>query len=221
MGELTDRSAGQGRKRTRIQELNEKKILDAALEVFSLHGFRGSTLDRIAAGASMSKPNLLYYFSSKEDIYVSVLRQTLGEWLEPLKALDADGDPVDEICRYISIKLEMSRTHSKASRLFANEILHGAPMINAFLEGSLRTLVDEKAEVIQGWIDQGRIAPVDPHHLIFMIWATTQHYADFEVQIRSVLATPKRDADYFERAEATIKAIFMSGLKPRYTDQRK
>lgn len=47
------------------------------------------------------------------------------------------------------------------------------------LTGDLKALVDEKSAIVSGWIDRGKLAPVDPQHLIFMIWATTQHYADF------------------------------------------
>src|SRR6476620_4467621 len=107
--------------KTRIQAINEDIILAAALEVFSAFGYRGSTVDQIAARAGMSKPNLLYYFRRKEDIYVAVLERTLAVWLEPLKLLDRKGDPLEEISRYIRAKLKLSRDEPKASRLFANE----------------------------------------------------------------------------------------------------
>ena len=40
------------RKPSRIQQRNRKRILDAALEVFSRHGYRGATLDLIAEEAA-------------------------------------------------------------------------------------------------------------------------------------------------------------------------
>jgi TetR/AcrR family transcriptional regulator len=199
-------------RKTRIQAQNEELILDAALEVFSTYGFRGSTVDQIAAKCGLSKPNLLYYFRRKEDIYVAVLERTLADWLEPLKALDAGGEPLAEISRYIAAKMRMSREKPEASRLFANEILHGAPAIGKFLKGPLKSLVDEKAATIRGWIAQGRMAPVDPHHLIFAIWATTQHYADFDVQVRAVLGEAAAPSGTAERA---LLALFIDGLRPR------
>ncbi len=179
-------------RKTRIQAQNEELILDAALEVFSAYGFRGSTVDQIAAKCGMSKPNLLYYFRRKEDIYIAVLEHTLASWLQPLRALDPQGDPIAELTRYIRAKIRMSRNNPAASRLFANEILHGAPAIGAFLKGPLKELVDEKAAVIRGWAAKGLINQVDPHHLIFAIWAVTQHYADFDVQVKAVLGEKKR-----------------------------
>ena len=195
---------------TRIQSQNREIILDAALAVFAAAGFKGATVDGIAARAEMSKPNLLYYFRRKEDIYVAVLEKILADWLEPLRRLDAAGDPVGELSTYVRAKLAMARARPEASRLFANEILHGAPMIGGFLAGPLKALVDEKAAVIAGWMDQGRLRRVDPHHLIFAIWSTTQHYADFDVQVRAVLGAP---AD-FAAVEKTVVGLIVGGLLP-------
>lgn len=204
--------AGRTRKRTRIQVENEERILDAALEVFSTYGFRGATVDQIATRAGMTKPNLLYYFRRKTDIYLAVLNRTHEMWLQPLEALDADGDPAREITAYIDRKLEMSRDHPKESRLFAVEILQGAPVLGEVLSGRLKKLVDEKAAVIRRWVAQGKLAPIDPYHLIFMIWATTQHYADFEVQIRAILGTRADRPRHFELARATLDQVLVKGV---------
>ncbi|WP_297618918.1 TetR family transcriptional regulator C-terminal domain-containing protein [uncultured Roseicyclus sp.] len=201
----------QQKPRTRIQRQNRETILEAALEVFSQHGFRGATLDMIAAQAGLSKPNLLYYFASKEAIHVSLLSQLMDTWLDPLRALDAQGDPVAELRAYMRRKLELSRDFSRESRLFANEIVQGAPHMQAALATDLKTLVDEKSTVIRGWAAAGRIADVDPHHLIFSIWALTQHYADFDVQIRAVLGEGR---DPMAEAERFLDTLFTRLLAP-------
>ena len=211
MGTNTAR-AGTTRKRTRIQQENEEKILDAGLEIFSSFGFRGATIDQIASLAGMTKPNLLYYFRRKETIYLAVLRRTLEMWLMPLEAMNDDGEPADEIIAYIDRKLELSRDYPAASRLFAMEIMQGAPILHEVLTGRLKKLVDEKVATINRWIADGRLAPVDPHHLIFMIWATTQHYADFEVQMRALLGERINSSQHFETARATLERIFLKGL---------
>ncbi|MCG6904015.1 MAG: TetR family transcriptional regulator C-terminal domain-containing protein [Rhodobacter sp.] len=198
--------------RTRIQEKNIAAILDAALDVFSQAGFRGATLDQIARAAGLSKPNLLYYFANKKAIHVALLSGLLDSWLDPLRALDGAGDPVDEIVGYALRKLDMARDLPRESRLFANEILQGAPRILDMIEGPLRTLVDEKAALIAGWASAGRIARVDPHHLIFSIWATTQHYADFDVQVRGILA-PTGDA-HFKEAGQFLEHLYRRALTP-------
>ncbi|MBV1904412.1 MAG: TetR family transcriptional regulator C-terminal domain-containing protein [Marinosulfonomonas sp.] len=188
------------RPKTRIQIKNTRAILEAALEVFSQHGFRGSTVDQIADAAGLSKPNLLYYFPSKEAIHLELLAGLMDTWLAPLHQLNTDGDPVDEIVGYVLRKLAMARELPRESRLFANEIVQGAPRIIDQIEGDLRDLVDEKCKVIRDWIKQGKLADVDPYHLIFSIWATTQHYADFDAQVRGILH-PKKDAHFADAAE--------------------
>ncbi len=192
--------------RTRIQKKNRTTILNAALDVFSQFGFRGSTLDQIAKAAGLSKPNLLYYFPSKEAIHVELLSCLMDTWLDPLRDLDPNGEPRAEILAYVRRKLEMSRNFPRESRLFANEILQGAPRIMGAIKGELKDLTDEKAAVIQGWMDAGKIAPSHPYHLLFSIWSLTQHYADFDVQVRAVLGG--EDDDPFPAAEQYLETLF-------------
>ena len=214
---MTNTARAQGtKKRTRIQAENEEKILDAALEVFSVFGFRGATIDQIADKAGMSKPNLLYYFRRKHDIYVAVLTRTLEMWLEPFEKIRADGDPQTELRAYVTRKLEFSKNQPEASRLFVNEILQGAPMLNEVLAGRVKNMADRKAAVIRRWSQAGRIADVDPYHVIFMIWAMTQHYADFETQIRAVLPDSVSDREgLFRAASKAVPDVLLKGLLPR------
>ena len=204
-------------RRTRIQQEKRELILEAALEVFSAHGFRGSTIDQIAEVAGMSKPNLLYYFPRKEEIHRRLMSALLDTWLAPLKEMDADGDPFPEIRSYIRRKLEMARDFPRESRLFANEMLQGAPRIIEMLELDLKNLVDEKAKILLGWMEQGKLAHTDPYHLIFSIWATTQHYADFDVQVRAVLGKDRGGDGRFEDAARYLEQLFLFGLTPRQT----
>lgn len=195
---------------TRIQKKNRAAILEAALNVFSAHGFRGATVDQIAAEAGLSKPNLLYYFPSKEAIHTALLSGLLETWLAPLHELDEDGDPLQEILSYVHRKLQMSRELPRESRLFANELVQGAPRINDALSNDLKSLVDEKTKILTHWMDQGKIARLHPYHLIFSIWSLTQHYADFDVQVRSILG----EEDPFEGAEPFIDTLYRKLLTP-------
>ncbi|MGY6409683.1 MAG: TetR family transcriptional regulator C-terminal domain-containing protein [Alkalilacustris sp.] len=196
---------------SRIQTRNRRRILAASLDVFSTHGYGGATLDRIARAAGLSKPNLLYYFESKEAIHRALLADLLETWLAPLRALDPAGDPTEELLAYVRRKLEMSRAYPRESRLFAGEILQGAPRMEDFLRDVLRPLVDDRAAVIRAWGEAGRIARVDPYHLIFSIWAMTQHYADFEAQIRMIRGDT---LDPLEGAQAHLEMHFRRVLAP-------
>ena len=184
-------------------------MLDCALDVFASFGFHGATIDQIAAKADLSKPNLLYYFKSKEDIYITLLQRTLEGWLDPFFALDPDGEPMVELEKYVSKKMELSFEMPLPSRLFAMEVLNGAPHMQEGMRTTLRAIVDEKAAVIQTWMDQGKLKPVDPHHLIFSIWSVTQHYADFAIQIECVLGKPPSR----QVAKNAVIEILLRGLR--------
>lgn len=214
MSEAAAPRAARTRRRTRIQQENEERILASALAVFSAHGFRGATLDMIADGAGMSKPNLLYYFRGKDDIFAALLESLLESWLDPLRELSAAGDPMKEIRAYIRRKLEMARERPRESRLFATEIMQGAPRIADVIQGDLKALVDEKSSVIRAWIAKGLIRKVDPHHLIFSIWATTQHYADFDAQVRMLMDLPPDADGHIDDAARFLEALYMKGLAP-------
>ncbi|SOC84943.1 transcriptional regulator, TetR family [Ensifer adhaerens] len=206
--------AAKTQRRTRIQEEKEEIILEAALDVFSMHGFKGATIDQIAEVAGMSKPNLLYYFRTKEAMHRALIDRVLDTWLDPLREFDAEGNPEIEIKSYIRRKLEMARDFPRESRLFANEILRGAPSIVEELD-DLRKLVDEKVEVIRAWVKAGKIGRCDPYHLIFSIWATTQHYADFDVQVKAVLGPTRSGEGRFEDAARFLEQLYMNGLQLR------
>jgi TetR/AcrR family transcriptional regulator len=199
------------RPRTRIQARNQETILQAALDVFSTHGFRGATLDQIADVAGLSKPNLLYYFASKDAIYARLLTGLLDTWLDPLRAMNPDGDPVAELLGYVRRKLDLARDFPRESRLFANEIIQGAPRMQSAITVDLAALVAEKSVILTTWMNQGRIARLHPAHLIFSIWALTQHYADFDFQVRAVLAD---GADPFPQAQSYLETLFRKLLTP-------
>ena len=201
----------------RVQAVNAKKeaILAAALDAFSQFGIHGTRLEQVADLAGVSKTNLLYYYPSKEALYVAVLQQILTIWLAPLRAFREDISPLVAIREYIRLKLEVSRDYPQASRLFCLEMLQGAPLLMGELTGDLKTLVDEKSAIVSGWVQSGKLAPVDPQHLIFMIWATTQHYADFATQIEAVTGGTLRDETFFQQTVDNVQRMIIEGIRVR------
>ena len=192
-----------------------KAILDAALVLFSRKGLHGASVDQIAALAEVSKGNLLYYFESKDVLYRSVLRQLLALWLEPLRSFSASQDPETAIGDYIRRKLEASRDNPQASRLFCMELVQGAPLFGEELSLELRDLVERKAEVIRAWVAGGKLAAVEPHHLIFTLWSVTQHYADFAVQVEAITGRTLADPLFFDEVLGNLRGIVLGGVLPR------
>ncbi|CAI3153836.1 HTH-type transcriptional regulator RutR [Acinetobacter calcoaceticus] len=192
------------------------QLLAAALDVFSVYGFTGASLDEIAQLAEMHKSNIFYYYENKESLYVEVLTTVLQKWLAPLQTLESELEPAEALSHYLIQKIELSRSQPKASRLFALEIIQGAPHILPILKGPLKKLFKRKAKVIQTWQEEGKISPdIDPELLILNIWGLTQNYADFATQMEMVTGKTLRNRSMFQRSIEHTVHLMLYGVLPR------
>jgi TetR/AcrR family transcriptional regulator len=194
-----------------IRQTNEALILLAAERVFARAGFGGATMAAISEGSGLPKANLHYYFGSKDVLYRAVLARILNDWLVPTHGITRDAEPLAALEQYIRAKMALSAERPDGSKVLANELLHGAPVVKELLSTELRQLVIDKAAVVQGWIDAGRMAAVDPLHLFFTIWAATQTYADFDVQVSAVLGKDTLEPKDFARATEHVVALILRG----------
>ena len=198
---------------TSIRERNTALILRAASEEFADKGFAASKTSDIAAKAGVPKPNVYYYFKSKENLYREVLESIIEPLLEASTPFNQPGKPADVLRAYIRSKIRISRELPSASKVFASEIMHGAPHLSADQAEQLNTQAKHNIACIQGWIDQGLMAKVDPHHLLFSIWAATQTYADFDWQISTVTGKANLDEADYEAAAQTIIRLVIKGCE--------
>jgi TetR/AcrR family transcriptional regulator len=195
-----------------IREENEKTILDAAEEVFAEYGFSGASTGRIAERAGIPKANLHYYFPTKEELYRRVIDNIFNVWLEAANSLDDSDDPGQALTRYIHAKMDLSRSRPLGSKVWANEIIQRAPIIQDYLEITLREWTNSRTGMIQRWIDEGKILPIEPRYLLYMIWATTQHYADFGHQIATLNDGRELSDEQWEEAKQTATEIILRGI---------
>jgi len=199
------------RRKEHIRHAAVADILAAAEAVFARAGFAGATMAEIAEAAGIPKANLHYYFRTKDSLYQAVLDNTLTLWLSQTDSITSDADPATALGDYIRAKMRLTATHPDASRVFANEMLHGAPHIGDYLRNELKTLVDQKARVLEHWAQQGRMDAVDPRHLFFTIWAATQTYADFQPQVCAVLGKARLSRAELERATDQLVKLILKG----------
>jgi TetR/AcrR family transcriptional regulator len=198
-------------RRTEIRQQNETLILQAAEKVFAEAGFGGATMQLIADMAGLPKANLHYYFATKEDLYRRVVQDIFEIWLHAADSMDQAPGPIEGIGAYIQAKMELSRRHPNGSKVWAFEVMHRAPVIQDYLETTLRAWTTGRVRLIERWIAEGKMAPVDPEHLLYMLWATTQHYADFGHQIETLNAGPLSDADW-QKATDSVKTMILRGI---------
>ncbi|AOA56968.1 TetR/AcrR family transcriptional regulator [Acinetobacter larvae] len=192
------------------------QLLAAALDVFSQYGFNGASLDEIARLAEMHKSNIFYYYANKEALYVEVLTSVMQKWLTPLQTLEPDCEPTEAIAQYLITKIDVAITEPKASKLFALEIIQGAPHILSILKGPLKKLFKRKAKVILTWQEQGKISKeIDPELLIINIWGITQNYADFTTQIEILMGKSLRSRHIYQRSVQHTVHLLLYGILPR------
>ena len=218
--EIMSRSLPRGPyKPGKIRQKSNQRILDAATEAFSKHGFTGTSMQNIADTASVPKANVHYYFKNKLGVYTAVLGNILDLWDTVLNDITVSDSPAAALCRYIDAKIDFSRTHPQESRVFAKEMLSGAPHLQTFLQDKYEVWLTSRLSIFKNWIDTGKMDPIDPAHLLFMIWGSTQHYADFEPQVKQSLGTETLQQEHFDAAAKTVKQVILKGCGLTPPDQ--
>ncbi len=194
-----------------IREINERTILKAAESVFAERGFSGATMSMIAARAGAPKANVHYYFPTKEGLYRAVVEQVLTAWLDAAASFDASDDPVEALTAYIGAKMDLAREMPLSSQIYASEMMHGAPVVQDYLETTLADWVRSRSAVVRRWIAEGKLRPLEPKVLFYMIWATTQHYANAAHEIATLEGGALSDAA-FERAKRQVVETVLFGV---------
>ena len=195
-----------------IREGNERVILAAAESVFAEHGFGGATMAEIAARAGVPKPYVHYYFPSKAKLYRAVIERVLTAWLDAADSFDANDDPAEALAAYIATKMELAREMPLSSRIWASEIMRGAPFIQDFLETTLTQWVSSRDKVVRKWIAAGKVRPIEPKFLFYMIWATTQHYANAAHEVATLEGGMPLDETGFEAAKRQVVDMILGGV---------
>lgn len=194
-----------------IRKKNKALILNAAKKEFVTFGFKGASIKRIAERANIPRANIHYYFANKMELYQELLANIVSIWNTKFDSLNIDDDPKTALTAYIRSKVMYSRDDPDSSRIFASEIIHGAPVLNDYLATEFTVWVQTKVDVIQHWITQKQIDDINPYHLLFLIWGATQHYADFNVQVLAAMDKKVMDEQSFEDIVNSITNIVLKG----------
>ena len=200
------------RKRNTAREESLSVILHHAEKIFAEFGFKGATMQAIADAATLPKANLHYYFPTKQALYREVIERIFTIWLEAADSFDTSASPREALTRYIRKKMEISRAHPCGSKVWANEVIQGAPIIQDYLQTTLNEWTDTRINVINRWITEGKIDAVNPRHLLYMIWATTQHYADFQHQVVTLNGGKRLDDAQWNTATKSVTEIILKGI---------
>jgi TetR/AcrR family transcriptional regulator len=198
--------------RPTIREENERALLEAAERVFAEQGFKGATTSEIARRAGVPKANLHYYFPTKEGLYRSVIERVLTAWLAAASSFDTSDDPRLALSAYIGAKMDLARLMPLATRIWSAEIMRGAPIIQDFLDTTLTEWVVSRERVVRRWIAAGKLKAIEPRFLFYMIWATTQQYANAAHEMATLNAGAPLSEKAFQRAKSEVIEIILRGV---------
>jgi TetR/AcrR family transcriptional regulator len=201
-----------GKHKAHIRRENVVKILHAAETVFAEKGFNGASVDLIAKRAGVPKPNVYYYFGSKEGLYRTVVEDICSVWLKAADTFDDIDDPKSAFCHYVASKMDLARNRPHGSRLWAIEMASGAPFIQEYLHNTVKPWLESREKVIERWIEEGKLKPIKARYLFYMIWATTQHYADFEAQMSVMNGDEVLSNSQFEDAKKVVTELVLNSL---------
>jgi TetR/AcrR family transcriptional regulator len=194
-----------------IRKRNSQIILHAAKQEFVTYGFKGASIQRIAQRAKIPRANIHYYFANKMVLYQTLLDGIVCIWNSKFDSLKRDDDPKTALTTYIRAKVMFSRDDPDASRIFASEIIHGAPALNHYLTTVFKVWVRNKVEVIENWQKLGLMDDINPYHLLFLIWGASQHYADFNAQVLTAMDIETMEDHHFEAVVTSITNIVLKG----------
>ena len=107
--------------------------------------------------------------------------------------------------------MEFSRREPQASKIFAMEVISGGECLSEHFNQDYQAWFRGRAAVFQAWIDQGKMDPIDPVHLIFLLWGSTQHYADFSSQICRLTGRKRQTREDFALATDNLIHIILKG----------
>jgi TetR/AcrR family transcriptional regulator len=195
-----------------IREINERAILAAAETVFAARGFSGATMSMIAARAGSPKANIHYYFPTKETLYRAVVERVLTAWLDAARSFDASDDPKEALTAYIGAKMDLAREMPLSSQIYASEMMRGAPVVQDYLDTTLTEWVRSRSAVVMRWIAQGKLRPLEPKYLFYMIWATTQHYANAAHEMATLDGGKPLSDAAFEQAKRQVAQMVLFGV---------
>lgn len=206
-------------RRTLLRDSLEQRILLEAEKIFAEKGFDGASVSAIAEAAGISKQNLMYYFSTKQELYEKVLHDVLDDWLSGMSELAHSEMPAcDAVRAYIRAKLDFSQRRPAGSRVYAMEIIGGAHNFARQIQERVIPALRQDIAVLNRWLGPNRQS-VSAEHLMFIIWSSTQSYADFAAQMRLVLGVDQLSPEFFAQAQDTLTSLVLCVLQGRSQDR--
>ncbi len=157
------------------REWHRQFILERAVKEFAVRGYEGTTMDRIAGAAEVSKGTLYNYFSSKQEIFFSILHYGMDQVLEMIDQTLEEERPIEEKVRILTIHfLEFFQEGSEIHRILMVEserIMMAAHMdLGKIMREHISALISHLVKFMREGQEAGVFRKSDPElaAMIFM-----------------------------------------------------
>ncbi|TYL49478.1 TetR family transcriptional regulator [Marinomonas sp. IMCC 4694] len=208
---MTDVKRAKDQLKIHIREQNQALILATSERVFARQGLAKTTTQMIADEAGLPKANIHYYYRSKKDLLEAVLERILRLWLDSVSEFTVEQGPKQNLTRYISEKVDQSRTNKNASKIFAMALIGEETFVLEYLRNVFVAELSREKATIQTWVDNGLMTLVSTEHLFISIWAMTQTYADFDAQVKIMLQKETLEDSDYDEAKRFITRMVLAG----------
>jgi len=196
---------------------SRRRILDAAKEVFFRDGFVAANLDEVAERAQVAKGTLYRYFTSKGDLYVTVLSDSGSQFTDKMREAAARGGSVTERVGAISrFYLQHWTTHRQYFQIFwaiDNQDLIGELPQTAVDE--VRRLWAESLRILEEVLDEGvasgELSDCDAWEVANILWSLANSLIEADMR---PLRRQLRDRPLEDTFVDAI-GLIMKGLDPR------
>ena len=178
-------------------DASRRQLLDVAIDSFALHGFQGTSIERIARAAGVTKGALYYHFRDKEDLLLEAVKNRISEFeLHVLEGVAGSDDGFERLRRVVDacFVTATASNHRRFIMTLMVEALDTNPRLSEQFRKVLRRMRGFLGDVVADGQRSGTmrtdVAPEDAAALIAgtIMGAEIQHYQDpSEIDLRRVL----------------------------------
>jgi len=188
-------------------EEKRKKILDTATKVFARMGFSNTKIQDVAQEAGIAHGTVYLYFKSKDDLFISIFQESLGELIDYISSEVQKKDSAeDKLRRMISLQLDVIEENPDLTKLILIEFPRTGNFLNDKNIDVLSNYIDVIGDVIKNGIEEGIFSTnVKPGIIATMIYSAMQGIATR--WILDGMSYPIKTMD------VEISEIFLKGLK--------
>jgi len=188
-------------------EEKRKKILNAATKVFARVGFSNTRIQDVAQEAGIAHGTVYLYFKSKDDLFISIFQESLGELIDYISSEVQKKDSAeDKLRRMISLQLDVIEENPDLTKLILIEFPRTGNFLNDRNIDVLSNYIDVIGDVLKNGIEEGIFSTnVKPDIIATMIYAAMQGIATRWILDGMNYSIKTMDVE--------ISEIFLKGLK--------